>query len=334
MIGPIRRESFIGLLGREKVGKTYALQIFAEAALKQGLRVAMIEVGDLSQDQLDGRFACSRTRKVLWEEKIGTHFTPVLDCLLNQMGKCEKNESERIVMEDPEKKKNVFIVDINDKDVLRGHTPCIECYKDRAKRNNFKGSIWWKERYIDSWTWGELRQATRRFRKYFKGDLITESFPMRTVRMSDMRDWVLTKQKQSGWIPDLFIIDYPDIMLPENNRQEYRHGENEKWMIARQISQEFHNCVLFVTQADAKAYGRDTLKLDNYSEDKRKYAHTTHFFSLNKTEYEEEMGCLRVGNLILREDSIKVSQQVTVLQELVTSHPYVASFFGRVPSIK
>lgn len=331
MIGPIERSSFIGLLGREKVGKTFVLMIFAIAALRQGLNVAMLETGDLTQDQLDSRWYSYFTKKAARERDTGTKFVPIMDCLKNQMGICDANPSDPIVDRNNDGVPK-FCVDINDKDVLLGHERCIECWKDRFKRHEFKGSVWWEQKDIELWEWYEAERKRRKLRKYFKGNLVTEAFPMQTMKASDIRDWCINKQKQDGFIADLLIVDYPDILLPERN-EEYRHQENRKWQILRQISQEFHNCVIVPTQADADSYNKDTMQLKNYSEDKRKYGHVTHFYGINKTAKEESLGCARLSSLLLRESSVRITQQVTILQCLEIAQAHVSSFFGRIPQV-
>lgn len=330
MIGPIERETLIGLLGREKIGKTYVLQMLAKAGAKAGLRVAFIQTGDLTHDQLDTRIANDIAGGSLKEERAGKYYAPVMDCIRNQLGNCSQHPSEAIIAKG--KSNYYFTVDTENKSVLQSHKRCIECYKDLEKREKFKGSIWWEEKETQPWTWGQLLNKVKKFKKRFHGEIITQAFPMQTVKMSDIRNWLLQKQKQDGKLFGLVLIDYPDIMLAEKDK-EYRHGENEKWMQARRISQEFHNCVVLVTQANSKAFGKDTLKLDNFSEDKRKFSHVTHFYAINKSETEEKFGAFRLGALMLREDSIQVTKQVTVLQDLRISKSYVSSFYGRVPDL-
>lgn len=332
LIGMIRRATFIGILGREKVGKTYALFMLAVMAAKAGLNVAFIETGDMTLDQLDNRFYNYITRKTNMESKAGIHLVPVLDCLHNQFGDCPKNKSKAIAEPGTKGRSNYFIVDHTDPDVLKNHTPCIRCWKDRHLRMYFKGSAWWQEEKIGVWSWPEVRKESARFKRYFKGRIITEAYNMQSVRMSDIRDWLIYKRRENDpFIPHLILIDYPDIIIPERNMEQFRHQENQKWMMLKGVSQEFNCCVIAPTQADAKSYNKDTLQLDNYSEDKRKYGHVTHFYSYNKTDYEEEMGIARLATLILREDSVKIGKQVSILQCLVRSQPYITSFIGRVP---
>ena len=335
MIGPIERETFIGILGGEKTGKTYHLMMFAVAAMKRGLKVAMIETGDLTQNQLDLRFYSRFTGKTSRDRNVGLRNIPIPDCVLNQTGECEHSTVHSpILSKNEENGRYFYTVNIKDKDTLLQHTPCIECYKDLDTRfTKFQGSVWWQQQQIDKWNWHEAKKAVHKFQRRYKGKLITEAFPMRSIKASDIRRWVINKQKNEGWVPDVLIIDYPDILLPEGNG-ESRHQENEKWMILRSISQEFHNCVIVSTQADSKSYNRDSLSLDNFSEDKRKYSHVTHFFAINKNKYEPMFGCSRFGALLLREDDLQITQQVTLLQNLSICQPCAFSFFGRMPSVK
>ena len=332
MIGPIERSTFIGILGAEKSGKTYHLMMFAHAAAKRGLNVAMIETGDLTQDQLDLRFYSYLTNKAYKEKNTGSKIVPTLDCLHNQLCDCADCEADTPVVQ-AVNGKHFYTLDIKDKDILESHPVCIKCYRDRAENRKFKGSVWWIEKEIKQWKWQEVKDRVERFHHRFKGKIVTEAFPMDSIKASDIRNWCIKKQRQEGWTPDVLICDYPDILAPESNK-EFRHQENEKWKILRRISQEFHCCVIVATQANSKAYNRESLTLENFSEDKRKFSHVTHFFAINKTAHESRSGCSRLSTLLLREDYIEISNQVTLVQNLNVSNPNVYNFFGRMPRIR
>jgi hypothetical protein len=305
----------------------------------------MIETGDLTQDQLDTRFYSYFTKKAAKQKHAGKKRVPVQDCIHNQTGECADAESNlKVIRFDEENKRYVYTVNIKDEDVIQTHIPCAKCKnfrkpsksfapdKEDIRDHFFKGSVWWEYKKIKKWNWTEARNAVKKFKKRFKGTIITEAFPMQSIRASDIRNWILSKQKNDGFLPDILLIDYPDILLPEQNK-EYRHQENEKWMLLRQISQEFNCCVVAATQADSKSYGKDNLSLQNFSEDKRKYSHVTHFFAINKTRYESENGCSRFSALLLREDMIEVGKQVTLIQNLNISNPFVSTFLGKMPVI-
>jgi hypothetical protein len=50
------RDAFVGLMGPEKRGKTWVLMDIAYTAMEQGNKVAFLEIGDLSQNQITRRF--------------------------------------------------------------------------------------------------------------------------------------------------------------------------------------------------------------------------------------------------------------------------------------
>jgi len=334
VVTPIHRKALVGVLGPEKSGKTYNMMIFAKIAARNGLNVAMIETGDLSREDLDNRFNSCWTNKVSYERDVDFHFVPKMDCIYNQLNECPHARAKELVTakDTNDSNKIKFNVDISDPEIIQSHDVCIDCWKDREKRNSFRGSVWWDYKHIDQWTWGEVSQKLNRFRKWNRGSILTEAFPMYQAKASDIRDWCMDKWKQESLTFDVVIVDYPDILLPERN-VDFRHQENEKWMILRQISQKFDCAVIAPTQADAKSYNKDTIKTENFSEDKRKFGHVTHFLGLNKTEQEDRLGCSRMDRLMLRSDSAAIVSQATVLQNLAVDNPYIASFFGRVPLI-
>ena len=48
-------------------------------------------------------------------------------------------------------------------------------------------------------------------------------------------------------IPDVIIVDYADILAPEDTRQsEKRHQVDETWKALRRLSQEWHALVIWV----------------------------------------------------------------------------------------
>ena len=69
------------------------------------------------------------------------------------------------------------------------------------------------------------------------------------------------------------------------------------------------------------------LNLSDFSEDKRKYAHTTATYSLNQTDEEKKIGIMRLGELVVRESEFDRTRQVKVLQCLQRGRPFIGSYF-------
>jgi len=123
-------------------------------------------------------------------------------------------------------------------------------------------------------------------------------------------------EMERGFIPDVVIIDYPDILddEPGTGGLPTRDKINIQWKALRRLSQERHNLVIVPTQADAMSYNRETLDMTNFSEDKRKFAHVTGMIGLNQNQSEKERGLMRLNWIVLREDEFSSSRCLNVAQ--------------------
>lgn len=330
LMGTIERETLIAFLAREKAGKSWLLMEMGFRAYREGCHVVYFDMGDMSQRQSDNRYYSYITGRPYKEKYKGPAWIPVLDCVWNQDGRCDDGFSSDIVKYN-EKGHSYFACGPWDEEG-RDHEPCIRCKRNR--RLKFRGSVWWKEENLELWEWPEVRKKTKwwdwRFRK---GSLTRINWPMDSHKISDIEFWIMQNQERNGWVPDVVIVDYPDIALPEDGRLEFRHQENTKWRRMRRISQRYHCSVICATQSDAAGYKKRNLDLSNFNEDKRKYGHVTHFFAINKTKEEELRGLIRIGALLLREDEMSVINDVTVLQALRKGRPYIGSFLGFSPKL-
>jgi len=119
-----------------------------------------------------------------------------------------------------------------------------------------------------------------------------------------------------GWamdedfIPDIIVIDYADILKPEDEKKDARHQVNDTWKALRRLSQERHALVIVPTQADAASFSQEvTLQtMKNFTEDKRKLSHVTGMLALNQTPGEKEIGGMRVNWIVLRESPFNIQR--------------------------
>lgn len=108
-----------------------------------------------------------------------------------------------------------------------------------------------------------------------------------------------------GFIPDVIVIDYADILAPEDPRAQTRDAVNDTWKALRRLSQERHCLVIAPTQADAASYDQWVQNMKNFSEDKRKLAHVTGMLGLNQTEEEKTKAVMRLNWIVLRESPFR-----------------------------
>ena len=124
--------------------------------------------------------------------------------------------------------------------------------------------------------------------------------------------WELEKD----FIPDIVIIDYPDILdyEPGTGNMAERDKINTRWKALRRLSQERHNLVIVPTQADTDSYDAEFMNMKNFTEDKRKLSHVTGMLGLCQKEEEKEKGLMRLNWVVLREDEFVSSRCLHVAQ--------------------
>lgn len=134
---------------------------------------------------------------------------------------------------------------------------------------------------------------------------------------------------KSGWIPDVVVLDYMDILAPEDGMkgQDFRHSTNESWKAGRRMSQDYHVCFITATQSDAASYDKKVITRQNFSEDKRKLSHVTGMVGLNQNEEEKKLGLYRLNWVLLREGVYFENQVCYVAGCLSLANPAMKSIW-------
>ena len=330
----LKRQSFVGLLGTEKSGKTWNLLEFAMRASKQRCNVAFFQAGDMTDEQQAVRIGIHLTGRSDKERYCHEMLIPVLDCEYNQDDSC--NERKRrckigLGFQNDQTRKEVLGLDYQTKrsffdDISRdGYAPCEACRRTSPK--DFKGAVWYRLRpRVIPLTWQEAAKAcVDRYRK-MKGRDIKLHSSAGDLSIDKIETILDYWERTENFIADVIITDYADLFVSGIN-QDFRHQTNQIWKDHRFLSQRRNALVITATQADAEAYGKQKLELKNFSEDKRKYAHVTAFYALNQTYEEKVMGVVRFSHLVVRDDDFDPRKEVKVLQCLSIGKPNMGSFF-------
>ena len=139
---------------------------------------------------------------------------------------------------------------------------------------------------------------------------------------SILQDW-----ERSDWIPDIVVIDYADILKMQYLKFEGRDCINETWKRLRALSQRRHCLLITATQSDAASYDRGTMKMGNFSDDRRKIDSVRGMIGINQTESEKKKGITRLNWVSLNDDEFHPSQCVHVAGCLALSNPAIRSCF-------
>ena len=255
------RDALIGIQGIEKRGKTWWCIEFAMRALKNRKRVALFEVGDLSENQIVQRMASrfSGTPFKVRDYDISTTIPQVI--------------------ERPKEKDGLATLS-----------------KFELKRFKIEASIGASFKGIQR-LMGRRRKNAAVLPPHFMVSIHSNS----SINIREISGIIEQWNIEKGFIPDVIIIDYPDILAPEDTSKNSRDQVNDTWKALRKLSQDRHCLVIAPTQADAGAYDIKTQSMKNFSEDKRKLAHVTGMLGLNQLEEEKKQSIMRLNWIALRE---------------------------------
>lgn len=157
------------------------------------------------------------------------------------------------------------------------------------------------------------------------GQIHTEIFPSGVATIHDINNYLDNLAYYESFVPDVIVVDYADIIKPENIRMDKRHQLDYIWTNLRGMAQQRNCLVVTGTQTNKKGITKDAGASD-VAEDMRKLAHITKMMILNQNEKEEEAGIIRVKASTQREEKV-YNREVVVLQGLDIGRPYLDSKF-------
>lgn len=271
------RDGLIGVLAPEKRGKTWWCVEFALRAASQRKRVALFEVGDMSQSQMMRRIGVKLSRRPMFKKDLGTIKIP----------------------------QKIW----RGKDGIEVEHREVNC----SRIANASAS----KKSVDKFLRGAgIRKDDPHFMASTHANSAINIQGISTI----MDQWKIYR----NFIPDIVIIDYPDILAPEpgTSNMSTRDQNNTTWKAMRRLSQEWHCLVIAPTQADAASYSQEILGPSNFSEDKRKLSHVTGFLGLNQMPAEKEQGIMRLNWIDLREGMFARNRCLYVGQCLQLGRPF------------
>lgn len=329
-----KRQRFIAFLAIAKAGKTWVIYKLALVAKMSGLNVAVFAAGDEDEASSLIRLSILLTHKNNDPDFCGPMFAPVMDCVWNQNGTCSKRfrtcQTTASVLPSSEDKQFLTPEILLDS-APSSYVPCTHCRHSKKHPEYFQPAVWYAKEEVEEMGW---REAWRSFRKLNslnrKSRLKLFTYPNDTLTVTEMERVLDVMEDQYGWVPDVVIVDYPDIMRDDGQDKEFRHKENGKWKSLRRFNQERNNLLITVTQSNRVGYKVKSMGADSVNEDRRKLDHVTALYAINQSEQEKALHMLRMGPIVQRKGRFETSYQMCVLQSLEKGSPFKDSFFVRV----
>ena len=315
----LARDSFVAFLAPEKRGKSFILLEMAFRALKQNNNVVFFQVGDMSEEQQARRMTEYITGRSRRYTKI---YSPVRDCLLNQIGTCIKSQRQGVrdlgIAGEEDVTKDLLVAEVGSK-----YEPCRNC----ELHEYGSGSLFYELREKPVITPEQAMEETRKWYKRYAKRFRLSTFANGQMSVKKMVSLLDKWERLDGFVPDVVVIDYADLLVSAGDR-EFRHDVDTAWKGLRGISQQRHCLVLTATQADAKSNQQMSLNLSNFSEDKRKFSHVTAMYSMNQDPEgkEKHLGIMRYGELLVRDGDPYENGEVYVMENRAIGRAFMGSF--------
>jgi hypothetical protein len=136
---------------------------------------------------------------------------------------------------------------------------------------------------------------------------------------------IVQEGERGGWIPDVIVIDYVDLLAPPKGISDKRDQIDETWKMLRRISQDMHCLVVTATQGDTDSYRKDLIRGGNFSESRTKNDHITAGFGINANDRDKDRGVFRLNWLKRRDDEFSENWQIAVAGCLAIGCPCIVS---------
>lgn len=305
------REWLVAVQAGYGTGKTTFLQEIRLLAIQERLKVAEFSL-EMSAKRLARRFYKRITQMPDQEKAI---FYPVFDCYWNQIGTCRK----------PQRIGRVALVANSEapkppwQHEPSGYQVCTACRSDRKNRDDYGTATWYQKIVRESIGTTEIKATLKAMLDSFGDNHRLICYPRFTANLEDIQRDLDMLEYTEGFVPDVVIVDYADILRPEDDRiVNEEQLLNRTWMALSKMANERHCLVVTASQIKTEALVKKKRgKMGDASGSARaKYAHTQFVFALAQTDEEKNNGIMRVNVIKNSDGEQNESKEVIVLQAL------------------
>jgi len=315
-LGAFERGWLVGVSGAFKRGKTWLAQEFAIMAMLSYLKVAFfsLEMNDATMKQR------IRKRLVSAGDKKGTYFLPVFDCEHNQTGECNLTQrTQRYALLDEDGKLPEF-------DEEYPYRVCTAC-RD-SNRANYEATTWFETMDIPKFEPVYVSQKLRHFDTMYSHLIRLKTYPRFTANVADIT-YDLNLLEQDDFLADVIIIDYADILKPEDDMLDGIQKEDRTWIALAQLASERAALVIAPTQVNKAALEANLTKESHTARWIGKLGHVDAMLAISQTEEEKRMGRSRLSKMLHRHMEYDTGSTITLLQKLALGQVHLDSDYIR-----
>jgi hypothetical protein len=312
-IGPLRRGYLFGIMGPMKRGKTNWLIRLAAQSIFRFRRVLFITL-EMTEEQLGLRFLQHLgSYGEPSNEPQYDYIIPALDCRYNQDNTCRLAVRSCSV----ERPTEPFRPG-------QSYLPCSACRYERATQ--FTPRIYNVLETRPTITRRLALNLVEDMSSVFGEDMLQIlSYPAYSANLKDIEQSIQALNVQ-GFVPDVIVIDYPDILAPEDYRQEGLARIDETWKCLKAMAQTKQVLVLAPTQGSRMTFKKPLMDPSDTPWDIRKLAHVDLMVGLNQTYMEKKDQVTRLNIIVHRWREYMPNKVYVALQQLRLVQPELDGF--------
>uniref|UniRef100_A0A6M3IRX5 Putative helicase n=1 Tax=viral metagenome TaxID=1070528 RepID=A0A6M3IRX5_9ZZZZ len=302
LVGPMEKGHFVAIAGAFKSGKSWFLQEIGIEGILNRLKVVefSLEMMEMNKrDRIYKRLVSADSRESKW------YRYPVFDCTYNQDGSCEQGERTN----------NIRLLDNVDTIPPFNHNmeyrPCTWC-KDNDSRS-YSIDTWWEESERPPY---DFIQVTKTIKAIPLDNYRIKVFPRFSANFSDIERELDMFEYIDGFIPDIILIDYLDILAPESRKKDSIEEADETWKAAARLAGKRKSLVISVTQLNREADEKAHIKRSHMAGWIGRLGHVDKMIKLAQIPSDVKRGILRVGKMVDRHEEVDETLYCWVLQNL------------------
>lgn len=321
-LGDFDRGWLVGLAGPFKRGKTWYAQEFAVQAMLSFRKVLFFSL-EMAEKQMNERLY---KRLTVTGDMSKTYRFPIFDCKHNQTGTCLRPERmNRETLFDDEESWQQLPPAFN---INSTYQSCTVCRHNGTLDQFYHPAVWYEPRRRPEYDERRIALKLRQLQMYFPY-LRYKCYPRFSANVSDLKRDVQMLEWLYDFVPDVIVIDYADILRPEEGASEGFEKEDRTWIALSQLAMEKNCLVVTPTQVTKAGQNATQIGVQHQARWVGKMGHVDAMFALNQTEKEQNKGLMRFSTIAHRHNKFSPSHNCLVLQNLDLGQPHLDSEIQR-----
>lgn len=245
---------------------------------------------------------------------------PVFDCKKNQSDECQFARRTGEIALDWQPGESI------DLHKNRQYRVCTFCKDHPAFIAHYDPATWFERIEVPIFDHMLAAKVRDKFSIFFKNRFKFKAYPRYTASIEDIKNDLNMLEVTEGWVPDIIVVDYADILKPEpGSPVEGHEKEDRSWIALSQLAGEKKALVIVPTQVTKEGLEAFVLRTKHTARWSGKLGHVDAMLTINQTEEEKHCGIMRVAIMEHRHAEFFETDCCTVLQNLKTAQVHLDS---------